>query len=174
MTTPQNNVDRLSRNFTSRPIVVTTDNTVNPGDLVIWDTTTSGSVPYNTARPCTSANLASSASNFLGLAVQGNAAVIYPGDADQPGVEVLVRGVVMLYTTAADTYYNGTAVTIGADSQTITSTSVGAKIIGYTLLDPPSNPRAATATPVPESVTGAAGLRIAVILAPQVAWAAAI
>lgn len=174
MTTSQNNVDRLSRNYTSRPIVVTTDNTVNAGDLVIWDTTATAGNAVNTARPCTAANLSANAANFLGLAVQANANLIYPGDADQAALEVLVRGVVLLNTTAGDTYFNGTAVTIGADSQTITSTGVSGKIIGYTLLDPPSTPRAQQATPTPESLAGAAGVRVAVILAPQVAWAAAI
>lgn len=174
MTTSQNNVDRLSRNYTSRPIVVTTDNTVNAGDLVIWDVTTGGGIPVNTARPATSSNLSGSAANFLGMAVQANANLIYPGDADQPALEILVRGVVFLNTTNGDTYFNGTPVTIGADSQTITATGGSSKTIGYTLLDPPSTPRAQAATPTPESLAGGAGIRVAVILTPQVAWAAAI
>lgn len=174
-TTPQNNVDALNRNQTRIQVPVTTNLTVNSGDLVYWD-------PVNyTATPATKAAVTTSAATpFLGMSLQSNSQLIYPNDADHVGVLVLVRGTVWLNTTAADTYTWFTAVTLGADAQTITSTGVVTTVgstfntIGYAIPTPATSPRPNQATPAPETVTGAAGVRIQVLLAPQHVYAAAV
>src|ERR1700722_10885556 len=97
MTTAQNNVDALDRNQSRVQLPVTTNLTVNNGDLVYWDGTN-----YTVTPVTATGNL--NGSNFLGVALQANANLIYPGDPDQWGVLVLVRGVVWLTTTAGDTY----------------------------------------------------------------------
>lgn len=165
MTTAQNNVDRLNRNYTSRRVVVTTNLTVNAGDLVYWDGTNYTITPVTSTGQVTG--------NFFGVAVQSNAAQIYPGDPDQAGVEVLCRGVVWLNSTSAQTYLPFQAVTVGADSQTVTNSGTNTgNTIGWVWTDPPSTPRPNQATPVPESIAG--GVRIPIQLNPQHVVAAAI
>lgn len=176
MTTPQNNVDRIDRNYTPRLITVTTDQTINAGDLVLWDTTSSGGKAKNTLIPA-GGSVAVGAANFVGMSTQSNAQQIYPNDADQPGVEVLVRGVVWLTLKTGDVAYMGTPLycATSTDAQTV-QVSASGTLVGYAVVDPPAvgSPRANPATPAPESVTGASGVRIAMILAPNAAWAAAL
>lgn len=166
-TTAQNNVDALNRNQSRVRLPVTTNLTVNAGDLVYWDGTN------YTVTPLTSAG--SVASNYLGIALQSNAGLIYPGDADAVGVLVLVRGHVWMNTTAAETYNPFDDVTVGADSQTIVkSGATSTNRVGVVVIDPPATPRPNQATPVPETVTGAAGVRIRVCLEPKHKYAAAV
>lgn len=174
-TTAQNPVDALNRNQLRVQVPVTTNLTVNEGDFVYWDGTNFTATPATKAAVTTSA-----ATPFLGVALQSNAGIIYPGDADKVGVLVLVRGVVWANTTAADTYGWFTAVTMGADAQTITSTGVVSTVgstfntVGYTLPTVATTPRPNQATPAPETLTGAAGVRVQVVLAPQHVAAAAV
>lgn len=166
-TTAQNNVNALNRNQSVVQLPVTTNLTVNAGDLVYWDGTNF------TVTPLTSNGQV--ASNFLGIALQSNANLIYPGDADQVGVLVLVRGHVLLNTTAAETYNPFDDVTVGADSQTVVkSGSSSGNRVGFVVIDPPSVPRPNQATPVPESITGAVGVRIRVCLEPKHKYAVAV
>lgn len=167
MTTAQNNVDRIDRNYTSRRVVITTNLTVNAGDLVYWD-------PINyTLTPLTATSQV--ANQFFGVAMQSNANLIYPNDNDQVGLIVLVRGVVWLNSTAPQTYGPFTSVTVGADSQTVTDQGVTtANTIGWTWSDPPNTPRASASTPVPEIVGGLTQTRIPIQLNPAHVVAAAI
>ena len=167
MTVSQNNEDRRDRNQSAVRLPVTTNLTVNAGDLVYWDGTN------YTVTPLTASSQV--ASNFLGIALQANANLIYPGDANQVGVLVLVRGTVWLSTTAAETYNPFDDVTVGADSQTIVKSGANSgNRVGFVVIDPPSTPRPNQATPVPESVTGAAGVKIRVCLEPKHKYAVAV
>jgi hypothetical protein len=168
-TTSQNNVDRTNRNQTSRQVVVTTDQTINAGDLCYWDSTN------YTLKPLSATTQIQNW--FFGMALQANAGLIYPGDADQPGILVMVRGTVFVNSTAGETYNHFQAVTIGADAQTVTKAGVTvANTLGWVWIDPPvvGSPRAFLATPVPETVGGAAAARITIQLNPQFVVAAAI
>ena len=167
MTVSQNNENVRDRNQTVVQLPVTSNLVVNAGDLVYWDATN------YTVTPLTSAG--SVATNFLGMALQANANLIYPGDADKVGVLVLVRGCIWMGTTAAETYEWFDDVTVGADSQTIVKAgSSSSNRVGFVVLDPPATPRPNQATPVPETVTGAAGLKIRVCLEPKHKYAAAV
>lgn len=174
MTVSQNNEDRRDRNQTAVRLPVTTNLTVNAGDLVYWDTATGGGSPDDTVTPVTLISQLSG-SNFLGVSLQSNANPIYPGDADQVGVLVLFRGTVWLQTTVGDTYGWFDSVTVGADSQTVTKVGVTTNnTVGYVVLDPPNVPRAQLATPVPETLAGAAGVKVRIALAPNHKYAAAV
>jgi hypothetical protein len=178
-TTAQNTVDALNRNQTRVQLPVTTNLTVNQGDFVYWDGTNFTVTPVTNKSQITG-NPTSGAGTFLGVALQSNAALIYPGDPDQVGVLVLVRGVVWANTTAEDTYGWFTPVTIGEDSQTITSASavstIGStyNIVGVTLPPVATSPRANQATPTPETIAGGTGVRVQVALMPGNIYAAAI
>ena len=169
MTTAQNNVNVVDRNYTSRQVVVTTNLTINAGDLVYWD-------PINfTLTPLTASSQV--ANQFFGMAVQSNAQLIYPTDPNQVGVLVLVRGVVWMNSTAPQTYGPFTAVTVGADSQTVTNQGVTtANTIGWVWCDTPAvgSPRALQTTPVPEIQGGTTQVRIPIQLNPAHVVAAAI
>lgn len=168
MSTSQNNVDRLDRNQSVKQLPVTTNLAINAGDLVYWDATNS------TVTPVTASSQLSG-SNFLGMALQANAAQIYPGDPDQIGVLVLCRGVVWMNTTSGDTYGWFTKVTGTADPQTITSQSVtNNNTIGVTLPPEAIAPRPNQATPVPETLAGGSGIRVQVALIPNHIYAAAV
>jgi hypothetical protein len=167
MTVSQNNENVRNRNQSVVRLPVTTNLTVNAGDLVYWD----GTNYTVTALSATS----QVASNFLGMSLQANANLIYPGDANQVGVLVLVRACVWLYTTAAETYNPFDDVTVGADAQTIVKSGASStNRVGFVVNDPPATPRPNQATPVPESVTGAAGVKIRVCLEPKHKYAVAV
>jgi len=167
MSSAQNNVDGLNRNQSRVQLPVTTNLTVNAGDLLYWDGTNF------TCTPITAASQVST-TNFLGMALQSNANLIYPGDADQVGVLVLVRGTVWMNTTSGDTYGWFTPVTGTADAQTITSQGTSNHVVGYTLPPVATTPRPNQATPAPETIAGGAGVRVQVALAPTNVYAAAV
>lgn len=168
MTVAQNSENVRNRNQSAVRLPVTTNLTVNAGDLTYWDGTN------YTVTPVT-AKSQLNGSNYLGMALQSNANLIYPGDADQVGVLILVRGHDWFSTTAGDTYNWFDSVTVGADSQTITNQGVTTNnTVGYVVLDPPSVPRALQATPTPETLAGAAGTRVRIVLVPNHKYAAAV
>lgn len=175
MTVAQNSVDRLNRNQTAVPLPVTSNLSINEGDAVYWDSTNYTVTPVTNKSQITGAT-----PTFLGFALQTSPALIYPSDNPNPSIEVLVRGTMWCNTTNAETYTWFTAVTIGADSQTITTSGANAtvgssyNIVGYTIPDPPSTARPNQATPVPESVTGGSGVRVRVLVVPAFAAAAAV
>ena len=87
----------------------------------------------------------------------------------------LVRGTVWLNTTNAETYNPFDDVTVGADSQTIVKAgATSSNRVGFVVIDPPNTPRPNQATPVPESVTGAAGVKVRVCLEPKHKYAVAV
>lgn len=170
MTVSQNVESRRDRNQTAVQLPVTTNLTVNAGDLVYWDATN------YTVTPITGESQLSG-SNFLGCALQANDAPIYPNDLDHWGVLVLVRGAIWVNTTSGDTLNWFDSVTIGADSQTVTKSGVTTNnTVGYVLpVDGPLNsPRPQQATPAPETVSGGSGVRVLVQLAPNHKFAAAV
>lgn len=179
MTTPTNPVDGLDRNQTRLQIPVTTNLTVNAGDLVYWDSTNYTATPVTNKSQIAGSPFGGTGV-FLGVALQSNANPIYPGDADKVGVLVLCRGVVWMKTTNAETYGWFTPVTVGADAQTITTSGAVATIgstynlVGFTLPTPASTPRPSQATPAPETVTGGTGVRVRVVVMPTHPYAAAV
>lgn len=178
MTSPNNPVDGLDRNQSRVELPVTTNLTVNAGDFVYWDGTNFTATPV-TAKTQITGN-PTSGGTFLGVALQSNANLIYPGDPDQVGVLILCRGVVWRNTTNGDTYGWFTPVTVGADAQTITSTGAVATVgstynlVGVTLPPVASAPRPQQATPAPETVAGGTGVRVQVALIPNHIYAAAV
>jgi hypothetical protein len=81
---------------------------------------------------------------------------------------VLAKGCVYLNSTNGETYNHFDAVTIGADSQTVTkSGATSGNRVGFVIIDPPSVARALQATPTPETIVGAAGVRMRVQLEPK-------
>ena len=175
MTTATNPVDALNRNQSRVQLPVTTNLVVNEGDFVYWDSTNLTVTPVTNKSQITGAT-----QTFLGVALQSNAGIIYPGDADKVGVLVLVRGVVWANTTSGDTYAWFTPVTIGVDSQTITSTAANGttgssyNIVGYALPPVATAPRAQATTPVGETLAGGSGVRVQVQLVPGLPYAAAV
>ena len=167
MSLAQNNVDALNRNQSRVQLPVTTNLTVNAGDLLWWDATNFTCTPVTAASQVTT-------TNFLGIALQSNAAQIYPGDPDQVGVLVLVRGLVWMNTTNGDTYGWFTPVTGTSDAQTITSVGATNHVVGYTIPPVAATPRPSQATPAPETIAGGSGVRVQVALAPSHVYAAAV
>jgi hypothetical protein len=179
MTTAQNSVDALNRNQSRVPLPVTTNLTVNEGDLLYWDSVNFTATPV-TAKSQIAANPFGGTGVFLGMALQSNAQLLYPGDSDQVGVEVLCRGVAWFNTTSGDTYGWFTPVSVGADAQTITSTGAVATVgstynlVGVTLPPVATSPRPNQATPAPETLAGGSGVRVQVALIPTHIYAAAV
>lgn len=146
-TTAQNNV--LLPLALPVPYQCKTDGTADVvgGDLVYFDTS---------AKVVKSLDSDTHATNLAGLALNGSFIQPYTTKMYGAGIiPVLQKGIASLFQTAADTYQEDTAVYFGADAQTITSQSAS-HIVGYTKM-----PYGVT------SITGAAGSRIAVLLAVQ-------
>lgn len=170
MTASQNVESRRDRNQTAVQLPVTTNLTVNAGDLCYWDGTN------YTVTPITNESQLSG-SNYLGAALQANANVIYPGDPDKWGLLVLLRGAIWVNTTAGDTYNWFDSVTIGADAQTVTKVGQTTNnTVGYILPVEQylTTPRANQATPTPETFAGGSGLRVLMQLVPNHKYAAAV
>lgn len=119
---------------------------INQGDLVYWDASAHVAKALDTdAHAATKAGVALAPSK-----VSSNL-----DNTGAPAEKAIMVGwdvVANLKTTAAETYYTGTTVYLGADAQTIT-TVVGTNAIGVVLLP-------VTAA----SVTGAAGVTVPVVV----------
>lgn len=160
MTTAQNPVSVVEPNQYPQWVPVTSDLTINEGDLVYWDGTNFSATPLTANTDV--------ASKFMGVALGSSQSLVYPGDNPYPGVPVLAKATVFLNTTAGETYNPFDDVTVGADSQTITKTgATTGNRVGFVVIDPPSSARPHQATPVPESVAGGAGVRVRVVLEPK-------
>jgi hypothetical protein len=167
MTTAQNSLSLLDHFKYPQQLPVNTDQTINQGDLVFWDGTNFTVVPLTLATQVASGG-ASSSLGFCGVAGESAPAQIYGGDPAEPSIGVYARGTHYFNTTAAETYNHFDDVTVGADSQTITkSGATSGNRIGFVIIDPPAVARAHQATPTPETVLGAAGVRIRVVLEPK-------
>jgi hypothetical protein len=181
MSQSNSNVDALNRNQIRVQVPVTSNLTVNQGDLVFWDGENFTVTPVTAASQVTTSNATTKGSGpFIGVALQSNNAPIEPGDPPQVGIMVLVRGTVWMYQTTGDVYGWFTPVTGTSDPQTITSTGAvatpGASFnqIGLTVPNQAVSPRALQATPAPERITGVAGQRVQVLIVPQLSFAAAV
>jgi hypothetical protein len=136
---------------------ITTNLSVNQGDLVYWDATN------YTVTPLTAASQVAGA--FLGVSGDTDPFKVYSETGYVRGVKVLRNGVFSFNTTNGETYNPMTAVTATSDPQTVTTSSASStNRVGFAVIDPPSTPRASAATPAPEHVTGAAGVYLNVLI----------
>jgi hypothetical protein len=172
MTTGQNPSARTFFSLFPHSVDVTTDQTINLGDLVYWDgvngtlkpltastsVAVAGTAPYYTA-------------GFCGVAAGSNDPNIYPAEPSNasseylPGLKVIRAGSVWLYCTAGEFYNNFTPVTVGATAQTVTLVgATAANRVGFVLTPTPTSPSgAAGGTPTPELLAGT-GQRVEVWL----------
>lgn len=123
---------------------------IKQGELVYLDTTA-----HHIKPAASDANYATG----LGVALQPSVASSNLDNSSAPAEKAVMVGwdvVASLKTTAAETYYHGTAVYMGADAQTIT-TVAGSNQVGSVVL--PSGVA---------SVTGASGLLIGVLVKSKV------
>lgn len=126
------------------PIDTTGANDINQGDLVYLDT-----VAHLVKSAASDANCA----NLVGVALDSS--FVQPYNTKQYGTGQIPVGpgdVYVFNTTAADTYFDGTALYFGVDAQTVTAV-VGTNIIGY-----------AKMTPGVASVAGGAGVTLNVLV----------
>lgn len=163
-TTPTNTV-LANPIYLPRGVVVSTDQTINQGDLVWWDATN------YTLKPITNATqVAVGASGGLIGAAQGtDNPNVYPAPAagvpseNLPGIVVQRGGSVRMNSTTGDgSYFPFEPVTIGADAQTITrGGETTANRVGFIMVPAPVSARGAPgATPLPETVAGGQGVEL--------------
>lgn len=148
-TTQQDNV--VVELSTPIPYPVKVDGTadVNGGDLVYFDTSAKVVKSLD--------NATTHAAALAGLAKNGSFIQPYSAKEYFNQIPVLVKGIVSLFTTAAETYSEGDAVYYGGDAQTITNVDPGGgTIVGYVKLGSGLT-----------SLTGASGVKVNVLLAPH-------
>lgn len=178
-TTYENPVSVIDHDGLPQAGVVISSITVHEGDLLAWDevnfTFRPMLEPTDAEAGKSTGHAAWKSGGCAGIAVGSNKPEVYGGEEALPSVPILSKATVFLLTTAAQKYKPFEAVKLGADAQTVSNSGVAAgTTIGYVILDPPATARAEQATPVPEEVEGAAGVRIRVLLKPTFAPAAAI
>jgi hypothetical protein len=155
MTTAQN-ATAASPTYFPMALCVTSDQTINQGDMVWWD-----SVNY-TLKPLTAVGqvaIGLGTGGFCGCAAGTSNPGVYPtppsGQSEAlPGIVVQRGGSVYLNGTAGDgAYLPFQPVTVGADAQTVSrGGETTADRVGFVLVRPPVSPRGASgATPVPET-----------------------
>ena len=169
--TSKQNVTAANPVYFPKAIVVSTDQTINQGDMVWWD-----AVNY-TLKTLTAANQVASGTTggFCGCAAGSNVPAVFPNPAagvpseNLPGIEVQRGGSVYLNLQANDvTDYPFQPVTAaGVDAQTVTKGAATAgNRVGLAIVPAPVTPRGAPgATPLPETVAG--GGRLEVWLEPK-------
>lgn len=168
MTTARNAFSRAA--YPNYPLAfdVTTDQTVNQGDMVWWDATN------GTLKPLTAQSqvaFVAGSGGFCGVANGGNlvSVPVFPPPGGTTalealsGVSVQRLGSVWLFCTAGESYYNYIPVTVGATAQTVTmQQSSGGPIlpdsthrVGWVVTPVPLMPQgAAGSTPLLETITG--------------------
>jgi hypothetical protein len=164
VTTPQNlNLVSVDPKF-PKSLPVTTDQSINQGDMVWWDAVN------GTLKALTAANQVAvgATGGFCGIANDTTPINIY-GEERLAALGVTRKGAVSLLTTPGEFYKDFQEVTVGADAQTITLVGVTtANRVGWVVTDPPLTPQgAAGSTPTGEKLTGAAGVRTRVWLEPK-------
>ena len=165
MTTAQNPVSVIDHDAYPQSVVVTTQFTVNEGDMLFWDAVNFSARPVIEPKDAETGKTAHNSEGLMGVALGSNKPEVYGGDEAIPQVPILARATVFFNSTAGQKYKPFEAVTIGADAQTITNAGVTANNrVGFIIIDPPAVARAEQATPVPEEVEGAAGVRVRVLL----------
>jgi hypothetical protein len=157
-TTPQNQTG-VNPVYFPRALAVTTDQTINQGDMVWWD-----SVNF-TLKPLTNLNQVAvglGTGGYCGIAAGTNNPGVYPNPPGGipsealPGIEVQMGGAVHINTTVGETYNPFQPVTVGADAQTVSEgAETTADTVGRIIVPPPVTARSGPgATPVPETVVG--------------------
>lgn len=153
---------------------VTTDQTINEGDMV-WYDSVNGTLKPLTAQSQVAVSAGSG--GFAGVAAASNNPKLYPDPVGAPTgydfnarVAVYRLGAVFMKTTPGEFYGTGTPVSVGADAQTITLTQSGVAVdathrVGWTFVPVPATPQpAAGSTPLNETVAGGVGVYIQVLL----------
>lgn len=128
------------------PIDTSGSNDINGGDMVWFDT----SVHY-VKSIASDAN----AQYFAGVAEDSSYKNPFGTKKYDPALSVFKEGIFWFKTTASETYYHGTAVSIGADAQTVTTVG-GTYPVGSV-----HNPFSIT------GITGATGVNVMVIINPR-------
>jgi hypothetical protein len=160
MTTAQNPISVIDHETYPQSVVVTSNLTINEGDLVYWD-----NVNY-TATPLSSNTQV--ATYFMGVAGGSNQLIVFGNDPPIPAIPVYAKATIFVGTTSGDTYNHYDLVTIGADAQTVTKSGANsANAVGAVIIDPPAAARALQATPTPETIAGGTGVRIRIVLLPK-------
>lgn len=164
MTTARNPVARSPYPYLPASLDVTTDQTINEGDMVYWDGVNGTLHPLTAATQVAVAGTAPYfTAGFVGCAAGGNLAAVpvYPNPAGVTseylsGVEVIKGGSVYLFCTAGETYQQYTPVTVGATAQTVTLVgATSANRVGWVLTPLPLIAQgAAGSTPLLETITG--------------------
>lgn len=171
----ENPVSVIDHDGLPQALPVISSLTIHEGDLVCWDGVNFSARAAIEPKDAETGKTAHGSEGLVGVAVGSNKPEVYGGEEALPSVPVLSKATVFLQTTAGQKYKPFEKVTIGADAQTITNSGVTANnLVGYIILDPPAAARAEQATPVPEELEGAAGVRVRVLLAPKFAPAAVI
>ena len=122
---------------------------INQGDLVYWD---------GTAHLLKAIATDGNAATIAGVALQPSAVSSNIDNGSIPAPKSLQVGynvIADMKSTAAETYYSGTPVYIGADAQTVT-TVAGTNKVGVIVLKPGQIPSG--------SITGAAGVVVPVLI----------
>lgn len=164
-TTPRNQAAKAPVYFPGN-IVVSSDQTINQGDMVWWD-----GVNFTLKALTTAAQVAVGATGgFCGLAAGSNQLNVYPAPPAGlpseafPGIAVQSGGTGFLNLAANDVIDGPfVAVTAGAgDAQTVTrGLASAANRVGVVFVEPPTNARGAPgATPAPETVQGGQAIRV--------------
>lgn len=175
MTTSQNPISVIDHDRMPQSVVVTTQFTINEGDLVFWDGANFSARPLLETADVESGKGSHASKGFLGVALGANQLAVYGGDAPLPQIPVGCKMCIFVNSTAGDTYGHFDLVTLGADAQTVTKVGVtAANAVGAVIIDPPAVARAQQATPTPETVAGGEGVRIRITLLPKHIVAAAI
>lgn len=158
-TTSQNTVLASPTVYYPRALVVSSDQTINQGDMVRWD-----SVNYTLKAltdPTQVAYILGGNYGFAGIAGGQANPNVYPAPAagtpseNLPGIVVHRSGSHKVKSTTGEgTYFPFEPVTVGADAQTISRSGVtAANRVGFVIVPPPVSARgAAGATPAPETI----------------------
>lgn len=167
-TTAQNPVSVIDHDAMPQSVVVTTQFTINEGDLVFWDGSNFSARPVAESTDVPASGGTHNSKGLLGVALEGNKPEIYGGEEALPQIAVGCRMCIFVNSTSGDTYRHFDFVTIGADAQTVTKVgATEANAVGAVIIDPPALARAEQATPVSESVAGGTGVRIRITLLPK-------
>jgi hypothetical protein len=163
-TTPQNLDLVASGNRFPKSLPVTTDQKINQGDLVYWDSVNGTLKSLDTSAHAE----AGAGKGFCGIA-EGTTPINIYGEEFVAALNVTRFGAVSLKTTPGEFYGDFQEVTVGADAQTITLVgATEANRVGFVVSDPPTVAKgAAGSTPVGEKLTGAAGVYARVWLEPK-------
>lgn len=167
-TTATNPVSVIDHDLYPQSVPVISNVTINEGDLVFWDGANYTARPVTEPADVESGKGSLHSKGFMGVALGSNKPEVYGGEEARPEIGVGARMCIYVYSTAAETYLPFDLVTVGADAQhVIKAGATEANAVGVVIIDPPATARPSEATPVPESITGGAEVRIRIQLLPK-------